>query len=54
MTKIIGTETVGKGVKLAGVGYDKVVDKAMRSLKIYQELIPGSFYLLQLNAPIKR
>ena len=34
MTKIIGTETVGKGVKLAGVGYDKVVDKAMRSLNI--------------------
>ena len=52
MTKIIGTETVGKGVKLAGVGYDKVVDKAMRSLNI-PKADSWKFLSSSPNAPLK-
>jgi len=52
MTKIIGTETVGKGVKLAGVGYDKVVDKAMRSLNI-PRADSWKFLSSSPNAPLK-
>ena len=52
MTKIIGTETVGKGVKLAGVGYDKVVDKAMRSLNI-PRADSWKFLSPSPNAPLK-
>ena len=52
MTKIIGTETLGKGVKLAGVGYDKVVDKAMRSLNI-PKADSWKFLSSSPNAPLK-
>ena len=52
MSKIIGTETLGKGVKLAGVGYDKVVDKAMRSLNI-PKADSWKFLSSSPNAPLK-
>jgi len=52
ITKIIGTETLGKGVKLAGVGYDKVVDKAMRSLNI-PKADSWKFLSSSPNAPLK-
>jgi len=52
MTKIIGTETLGKGIKLAGVGYDKVVDKAMRSLNI-PRADSWKFLSSSPNAPLK-
>lgn len=52
MSKIIGTETVGKGVKLAGVGYDKAVDKAMRSLNI-PKADSWKFLSSSPNAPLK-
>lgn len=52
MTKIIGTETLGKGIKLAGVGYDKVVDKAMRSLNI-PKADSWKFLSSSPNAPLK-
>ena len=52
MTKIIGTETLGKGVKLAGVGYDKAIDKAMRSLNI-PKADSWKFLSSSPNAPLK-
>ena len=52
MSKIIGTETVGKGVKLLGAGYDKAVDKAMRSLNI-PRADSWKFLSSSPNAPLK-
>ena len=52
MSKIIGTETVGKGVKLLGAGYDKAVDKAMRSLNI-PKADSWKFLSSSPNAPLK-
>ena len=45
MSKIIGTETVGKGVKLLGAGYDNVWIKQCKKQK-YQKQNLGNFYLL--------
>ena len=52
MTKIIGTETVGKGVKLLGAGYDKAVNKVMRGLNI-PEADSWKFLSKSPNAPLK-
>ena len=52
MSKIIGTETVGRGVKLLGAGYDKAVDKAMRSLNI-PKADSWKFLSSSPNAPLK-
>ena len=52
MTKIIGTETVGTGVKMLGAGYDKAVDKAMRALNI-PKADSWKFLSKSPNAPLK-
>ena len=52
MTKIIGTETAGTGVKMLGAGYDKAVDKAMRALNI-PKADSWKFLSKSPNAPLK-
>ena len=52
MTKIIGTETAGTGVKMLGAGYDKAVDKAMRGLNI-PKADSWKFLSKSPNAPLK-
>ena len=52
MTKIIGTETVGKGVKFVATNFDKAVDKAMKGLNI-PKADSWKFLSASPNAPLK-